>query len=342
LTRILIISTILILSLCQSIHAEKKKIVSKTDSLKAANTARLDSIRNFNRARQDSIKASNSARLEAIKVANEVKRDSMETARDLEKEKRALALEEKKLKQQASKKKKIEPLTQEMAVGFRLNSDGWSFLVNRDFIKTEDVEKPHTNFLWFDLSEKKNPKESRTLNENFTVVNPNELKPVSYKYGKINNFYQLKIGYGASKPITGKLDKKSVTINWVYGAGLSLGMLKPYYLDLLIPEGNVYIRKYDKYTEANKESFLDLNNQGTIIGGSDFTKGISEIKLKPGLALRSGFYFDYTSNRKTFLGVEIGISAEIYTQKIPIMINTSNSAYFLNVYADFRFGKRWE
>ncbi len=340
--RILIISTFLCFTFSQTLLAEKKKIVSKTDSLRAANTARLDSIRNFNKARQDSIKAVNIARLDSIKLSNEVKRDSMETARELEREKRAIALEDKKLKQKASKKRKIEPLTQEMAVGFRLNSDGWSFLVNRGFIKTVDVEKPHTNGLWFDLSEKKNPKEARTLNENFNVVNPSELKPVSYKYGKINNFYQLKIGYGSSKPITGKLDKKSVTINWVYGAGLSLGMLKPYYLDLLIPEGNVYIRKYDKYTEANKESFLDLNNQGTIVGGSDFTKGISEIKLKPGLALRSGFYFDYTSNRKTFLGIEIGLSAEIYSQKIPIMINTNNSAYFLNVYADVRFGKRWE
>ena len=111
---------------------------------------------------------------------------------------------------------------------------------------------------------------------------------------------------------------------------------------MLLPEGTGYVRKYDKYTEQNKVYFLDLNNQGTILGGSDFTKGIGASKLQPGLAIRSGFYFDYATSRKTFLGVEIGASAELYTQKIPIMTTTDNISNFYNIYADFRFGKRWE
>lgn len=289
----------------------------------------------------DSVKAANKARLDAIRLSNEAKRDSMEKARDLARQKRELDAEERKAKQALAKKRRVAPLTQEMSAGFRLNSDGWSIMVNRGFIKTEDADNPHTRFLWFDFSEKKNPKEKRTLNENFAIVNPGEVKPMSFKYGKINNFYQLKLGYGNSKPISGKLDKKSVTINWVYGAGLSIGLLKPYYLDILVPEGNVFIRKFDKYSEANRESFLDLNNQGTIVGGASFTQGIAEIKFKPGLALRSGFYFDYSASRKSLMGVELGASAELYTQKIPIMVNTG-SAYFVNIYADIRFGKRWE
>lgn len=293
------------------------------------------------RSLADSIKLANKARLELQRQANEAKRDSIENARELLSQKRLLDAEERKAKQALAKKRRIAPMTQEMAAGFRLNSDGWSFLVHRGFIRTE-AERVHTNFIWFDLSEKKNAKEKRMLNENFSVLNPSEVKPMAYKYGKINNFYQVKIGYGNSRPLTGKLDKKSITVNWVYGAGLSLGMLKPYYLDILVPEGNVYIRKFDKYSESNKESFLDLNNQGTIVGGASFTRGISEVKFRPGLALRSGFYFDYAATRKSMLGVEIGASAEFYTQKIPIMVNTTNSSYFFNIYADFRIGKRWE
>jgi hypothetical protein len=288
----------------------------------------------------DSIKQANQLRLDSIKGANQAMRDSLALVRETEKDKRLKELEAKRAEREAKRKKIILPISQELGIGFRLNSDGWSFMVNRGFIKYED-EPVHTNFLWFDFSEKKNRKESRSLNENFNVVNPGEPKPVSYKYGKINNFYQLKIGYGNYKPISGRLDKKSVTINWTYAAGLSIGILKPYYLDLLIPEGNVYVRKYEKYSEQNKTSFLDLNNQGTIVGGSDFTKGITEIKIQPGLALRSGFYFDYAATKKSFIGVEIGAGLELYTKKIPIMINTNNSAYFLTLYADFRFGKRW-
>ena len=121
-----------------------------------------------------------------------------------------------------------------------------------------------------------------------------------------------------------------------------MGVLKPYYLDLLIPEGNVYVRKYEKYSDANKEYFLDLNNRGTILGGGGFERGWGEVQIKPGLLLRSGFDFDYTPTRKSLFRVEIGASAELYPKVIPIMANTKNSAYFLNFYADIQFGRRWE
>lgn len=271
---------------------------------------------------------------DSIKLLQEQRRDSIAKVREKK-------LYEADLKRSAKKRNKIFPLTDEFSGGYRLNSDGWSFFVNRGFIKSES-DKPHTSFIWVDISEKKHPKEFKTLNENFIVSYPDELKPISYKYGKINNFYQFKFGYGRMIPLSGKLDKRSVQINWVYGVGISLGLLKPYYLDLFLPEGTGFVRKFDKYTEANKEYFLDLNNRGTIIGGSYFYKGIGETKIQPGLIGRSGFYFDYSTSRKAFLGVEIGASVEVYTRKIPIMINTANNAAFFNLYADFRFGKRWE
>lgn len=336
------------------------------DSLRAANKMRIDSIKAVNQVRRDSLenlrklkekkrkeqnkKKKKNKELEVFyqedpkdsaSLAREIRLDSIKAARLIEAEKRKQALQEKQKAIKASRKKIIQPLTQEMSVGYRLNSDGWSFFINRGFIKN-DAEPPHTTFLFFDLSEKRHPKESRSLNENFTILNPNEMKPTYYKYGKINNFYQFKIGYGNMKPISGKLDNKSIVINWNYAAGLSMGILKPYYLDLLVPEGNVYVRKFEKYSEKTKDYFLDLNNQGTIVGGASFTKGIGEIKIQPGFTARSGFYFDYSATRKFFLGIELGASAEVYFKEIPIMANAKNSFYFLNLYADFRLGKRWE
>ncbi|HOZ51512.1 MAG TPA: hypothetical protein PLU17_06615 [Chitinophagaceae bacterium] len=353
--------------------AQTNNSVSKADSLRAVN----DAIRAANKARIDSMKLANQARRDSLQLVKEMreekkkelarekkkkkkgedletftqdnytsadslrdaKRDSLKTAREFELEQRKKAIEDKRNIILAGRKKKIEPLTQEMSGGFRLNSDGWSFFVNRGFIDEEEHKK---SYLSIDFSEKKHPKETRTQNENFSVVYPNEVKPLPYKYGKVNNFYQFKIGYGAYKELTGKLDKKNVMINWVYNGGLSIGLLKPYYLDLLVPEGNTYVRKFQKYSEANKEYFLDLNNRQTILGGSSFTRGIGETRIMPGLHLKSGFNFDYSASRKSFLGVEIGASAEIYTKAIEIMKNTNNSAFFINFYADIRFGKRWE
>lgn len=340
--------------------------MSRIDSIRAANQARTDSIKAVNAARKDSlaqVKADREAKRKELESAKkrkkknkdldtfvqddyssadslrEAKLDSIKTAREVEAERRKRLQEEKKEIILAGKKKKIEPLTQEMSSGFRLNSDGWSIFVNRGFI--DESEEKRTYFT-FDFSEKKHPKETRSQNETFASMYPNEVKPSPYKYGKINNFYQLKLGYGSGKELTGKLDKKSVVIHWKYTGGLSIGLLKPYYLDLLVPEGNTYVRKFEKYSAANEEYFLDLKNQGTILGGSTFTRGIGEISIKPGLHAKSGFYFDYAATRKSFLGVEIGASMELYLKEIEIMKNTKNSAFFLNFYADIRFGKRWE
>lgn len=287
--------------------------------------------------RADSIKLVSQLRKEALIR----KQDSIYEARELIKEKRIKEIEERNEKLEAKRRKKGIPLTQEISFGYRLSSDGWGFFLNRGFVKIEDAEKPHTTFALIDLSEKKHPKEKNITNDVFTTLYPDEPKPLSYKYGKINNFYQFKFGIGNTKPLSGKFDRKNVVINWSYNAGISLGLLKPYYLDLILPEGSGFVRKFAKYEDTKEEYFLDLNNQGYILGGADFTMGIGEIKFKPGLALKSGLYFDYSPSKKIFTGIELGASAEIYAQKISIMANNSSN-FFFNVYADFRFGKRWE
>lgn len=241
------------------------------------------------------------------------------------------------MKNVPQKRKKKPVITEEFSGGLRLNSDGWSLMAERGFIKRYDNK---TNFIWMDLSEKKHPKEYKLLNETFSAIFPQQAAPLAYKYGKINNFYQFKFGVGQKRQLTGKLDKKNVVIHWTYAAGLSIGLLKPYYLEVLIPEGNnTYSRQFAKYDDPEKQFFF--LDEFSIIGGTSFTKGFSELQVKPGLSARSGFYFDFAPAEKSFLGVEIGTSLELYPQQIEIMANTSNTAAFINLYVDVRFGKRW-
>lgn len=288
------------------------------------------------------VKTAAQLRLDSLRVVQAIKRDSTAKAREIEAEKRKLKQEELAAQRAAGRKKTIPPLTQEMSGGFKLHTDGWTLNAQRGFIRSEDPENPFTPFMWFEFSEKKHPKEVKQQNNSYLIVNPGELRPLSYKYGKINNFYALKLGYGNQKPLSGKIDKANVQVSWVYAAALSIGFLKPYYLDVLMPEGNVYVRKTVKYSEETKPYFLDLYNKNTIVGGTDFIRGINELKINPGIALRSGFYFDYAPTRKLFSGVELGASAELYMKKAEIMAIAPNRNFFFNLYVDFRFGKRWE
>lgn len=235
------------------------------------------------------------------------------------------------------RKRKEPPITQEFSMGARLNTDGWSVFAERGFIKPYDNK---TQFVWFDISEKKHPKEVKQLNETFAAVNPGQAVPLPFKYGKINNFYQMKVGYGVKKVLTGRLDKKSIIVSWLYGGGLSLGFQKPYHLDILVPEGNnMFSRQTVDYYDLNTRDFF--NEENLIIGGASFSEGLNNLSIAPGILAKSGFYFDYAPNRKSLLGIEIGSSLELYTRDIPIMANTNNNFYFLNFYVDVRFGKRW-
>ena len=281
-------------------------------------------------------------RLDSLRVVQAIKRDSTAKAREMESERRKLKQEELAAQRAAGRKKTIPPLTQEMSGSYKQHTDGWSLVAQREFIRNEDPDNPFTTFLWFEFSEKKHPKEVKQQNNSYLIINPGELKPMGYKYGKINNFYALKLGYGRQKPISGKIDKTNVQVSWVYAAALSFGFLKPYYLDVLMPEGNVFIRKTVKYTEETRPYFLDLFNKNSIIGGTNFIRGINELKILPGLAVRSGFNFDYAPTRKTFTGIELGVSAELYTKEATIMAIAPNRSWFVNLYADFHFGKRWE
>jgi hypothetical protein len=347
----------------------------RIDSIRDANQQRISAMREANKRRTDSIKQITQARKDSLAILKEIrtekakekkkskrlqddvfeqddvssyekknlaKRDSLAQKREKFAEKRKQENIAKKNSLVANRKKVNPPISQEISFGYRLASDGWSFFANRGFIKTGDLDHIHTLFLWTELSEKKHPKERLTQNENFQRVSSNDVKPIPYKYGKINNFYAFKIGIGNTKPLTGHLDKRSMIISWTYQAGLSIGMLKPYYLDVLVKEGNTIVRKFAKYSDEIQDSFLDLKNQGSIVGGSDFTKGLKEIKIQPGLSFRSGFYFDFTPSEKIFLGIEIGASLDVYTKQIPIMVNADNRAAFFNIYADVRFGKRWK
>jgi hypothetical protein len=254
-----------------------------------------------------------------------------------------------KMNRRPKKRKKAPPITEEASIGVRMSTDGWSLMWERGFIN--NYEK-RTNFIWADISEKRNPREFKQLNEPFATYFPNEVAPIPYKFGKINNFYQFKVGVGQKRRLSGKLDKKNVVIHWTYGAGLSLGFLKPYYLDVLVVEGNgTLTRKEGNYYDEGisqyyeEDLYVIFNQQAqvnAIAGGTFFTNGFGEMKIKPGVTGRTGFYFDFAPSKKSFLGVEIGTSLEVYPGKIDIMANTNNNtATFINLYLDARFGKRW-
>ena len=156
-----------------------------------------------------------------------------------------------------------------------------------------------------------------------------------YVYGKINNFYQVTIGFGQQYILGQKGNKNGVALAAVYSAGLSLGLLRPYYLNVNDPANGG--EKTIKYSQEDSALFLD---QSAIISGGGFGKGWSELKLKPGAFAKAGMRFDYGRYNESVSGLEIGVSVEVYASKIPMMVSQEDKQVFVQGYIAILFGRR--
>jgi hypothetical protein len=230
------------------------------------------------------------------------------------------------------KPKPPKAIKHEASGGFRLNTDGWSVYADIGKVKPKSVRNGdmfyNVRLFQFELSEKKDMRQEKTLVDGGASSGSG-----SYFYGKINNFYALKLGYGFRTMLAGKPDPGSVSIHWVNVIGVSLGMLKPYYVNVLDDPSTI------KYAEGqNDTTFL---NQGKILGSAGFAQGLSEIKFIPGGHFKSALHFDFSSNRKSVLGAEVGFDVEYYSANVPLTAIKPSQPYFVDLFLAIQFGKRW-
>ncbi len=205
--------------------------------------------------------------------------------------------------------------------GLQVRSTGLGALYELGRMKTNRK----TNLYRVDLTEIKHPKEDKQPHDGFLGN--------SFVYGKINYFYQLTLGFGQQYILGQKGNKNGVAVSAVYYGGLSIGMLRPYYVEVRDP-ATQETRKI-KYSQ---DTALFLGT--TILGGGGFGKGWSEIKIKPGAYVKSALRFDYGRFNEIVSAIEAGISLEFYASKIPIMAGQKDKQLFFQAYIALLFGRR--
>lgn len=209
--------------------------------------------------------------------------------------------------------------------GIKLASDGYG--ISFEKAKYKDVK--NAMLFQVEVGEKKHPKEERLTSSfgPFGQVN-------SVIIGKANNFYQFKLGVAQMKMFGGKANKNGVSASMLYGGGLTMGFLKPYYIDVQVSGSGARERVVidSIFNNPNKYEF--------IIGGSGFTYGWNEMKIKPGAHGKLAMRFDYGRFNETVAAIEAGITAEYYFSKIRQMADLKERQLFLNGYVSILFGRR--
>ena len=193
-----------------------------------------------------------------------------------------------------------------------------------------------TSYFYANIGEIRHPKEQKqsadpTISRSF--------RP--YVYGKQNNLYMVRGGWGFKRYYTEKARYKGVAVGMSYSFGPTLGLLKPYYLALRRPSfdnpGNSRIVS-ERYTEENAEIFLDNTR---ILGAMSFTKGFSELDFLPGGSASVALHLDWGAFDEMVKAIEIGAMVDVFARRAPILVSDEqNRQVFFNFFINLQLGKR--
>lgn len=179
------------------------------------------------------------------------------------------------------------------------------------------------------------------------IKHPKEVKisasPLSYSssrkyvYGKTNLFVNLRPSIGFQREIFSKEDRGSIAIKYYAGAGPSIGITKPIYYNFYIISGinGVF---YIVDTRVEKFEFERHPGNKEIAGRAPIWKGFDELKLYPGLHVKAGISFEYSTVNRLLNAIEVGSVFDAFTKKIPIMYTHHNNQFFLSLFIIYRFG----
>lgn len=222
-----------------------------------------------------------------------------------------------------------------------LQTNGYALGVNIGKLKTYYL----TNFYNIEIGEIKHTREYRQSFD-FPAPSSNRVSR-AFIFGKQNNFIVLRGGLGQKRYFSEKAKRKGLAVGISYEGGPSLGLLKPYYLELVRtsePGGNDYFIRSEKYSAGNEDLFLDITR---IFGASGFSKGLGEVKVLPGGHAKMAVHFDWGAFDEFVKALEAGVMIDFYFRDVPIMVespqvpNVNNSPIFVNLYLNLQLGKRW-
>ena len=211
--------------------------------------------------------------------------------------------------------------------GFKLTNDGYGAFM--EIGRAQSIKK--SLLFQLDISERKHSKEDKQ-------TNPSYAGP-SLIFGKINFFYPVKLGVQQQILLGNKSNKNGVSITGNFGGGISIGLLRPYFLE--VNDSSIQHRKFIRYESADSNVFSDnkqlYNLQAT---GPNLGKGWGNLKITPGLYAKAALRFDYGRYNEVVSAIEVGVTAEYYSKKIPQLVFTTPKNLFINVYVAIMFGKR--
>lgn len=227
--------------------------------------------------------------------------------------------------------------SEEKTVDVRLHTNGWSIALGKGDI----VQYDRIHFQSIQVGEIKHPKQDRRTFDLLSFGSQSGNR--SYVFGKQNNLFFLKYNIGRKRYFTDKAERKGAVLGISYSGGPTLGLVKPYLLDVVTriiqPNGAIATEITPlRYDGTNGDIFLDPNE---IIGPSGIGRGWENLKVQPGLHANIAMHLDWGAFDKFIKGLDMGLAIDYFFKEVPIIITDNNSKLFLNLFVSAHLGKRY-
>jgi hypothetical protein len=209
--------------------------------------------------------------------------------------------------------------------GITIHSNGWGLT----FKAGKHITGFRKRILDFEVISMKHPKE-------FRITNPYD-GAKSFIYGKLNNVFLVRGGWGYQNVLFGKAERSGVEVRYNYYLGIDLGITKPIYLDIIYTAPDslpFYISK--RYDPNDPDQTVDR-----IYGSSSFFSGFDKMQIYPGGYAKFAVSFEYAGWQQKIAALETGVMVDFFPKAIPIIAFNQNPNLFFNFYISIMWGGKW-
>ena len=206
------------------------------------------------------------------------------------------------------------------SLGIHFNTLGWG--VFGEFTKQKTYKYHHVLSAQISNIHHKNE---------FKISNISQTR--SYFYKKINSLVGLRFSLGGNLKLFESQRENGIEVQFKWKAGPLFGLLKPVYLDISKGSG----------TLSNSERYDPEKHGISVVDGrSNWFKGVGASKMNFGLHQKIGFNFNFSKNKNSISGGEIGFMVDYFPlSDLKIMYGTDNYKLFTCFYLQFELGNKF-
>ena len=183
----------------------------------------------------------------------------------------------------------------------------------------------------------------------FEVVNVKHPKETRYlsRYGggyyilnKINYLYALRFSMGQERVLFKKGPQQGVQVNAIGSFGPTIGLVSPYFVEYGDGSGNsVTTGPYIPFDPTAKPDPVGIPMDRIYGPGRPF-QGIAQSAIAPGVHARAGISFEFGTFKSNVSGIEVGVMAESYLQKVRLLTIGDGQWFFPSAYITLFHGSR--